>query len=99
MGGRGSGNYYHWWRPRKKTVVEVCLGIDANRWMPDGVLKAGVRLAGSCRWTYPAGGESSLGYEVRTLDMARPRLFLSYSWKRLDTGQQEPSCAPRSAEH
>lgn len=96
MGGSGSGNYYHWWRPRKKTAVEECLSIDANRWVREGILKAGVHLKGSWRWTYRSGGECSIGYEVRTLDMGRPLLFLSYSWKEPDSGRKEPVAYPVS---
>jgi hypothetical protein len=31
MGGPGSGNRRHWWRPAKKTVVEDCFVLDPVR--------------------------------------------------------------------
>jgi hypothetical protein len=94
VGGSGSGNHYHWWRPGKKTVVEDCLSIDANRWMREGILRASVHLTGGWNWTYRSGGKCSISYEVRTLDMTRPLLFLSYSWKNPDTGQKETIACP-----
>jgi hypothetical protein len=87
MGGPGSGNHYHWWRPSKKTVVEDCLDIDAFRWTRKGILRAGVHQAGSCRWVYQSGRECSVNYDVLTLDMTCPLLQLSYS--RSAEGQQE----------
>lgn len=80
MGGSSSGNHYHWWRPSKKAVVEDCLSLDANRWMREGILRAGVHQSGSWRWVYHSGRECRIGYEVRTLDMERPFVRLSYSW-------------------
>ena len=78
---RGSGaTYYHWWRPTKKTTVDDCLSLDANRSMREGILRAGVHAAGSWRWTYPSGSSFCVHYDVRTLDMDRPRMRLSYSW-------------------
>ncbi len=90
MGGFGSGNTHRWLGHSKKTVVEDCLSIDANRWMREGILRAGVLLGGGWRWTYRRGGECSISYEVWTLDMAQPQLILSYSRKNPDTGQKEP---------
>jgi hypothetical protein len=85
MGGSGSGrSYYHWWRPAKKTVVEACLSLDANRWAREAILRAGVHQTGSWRWVYQSGRECSLGYEVLTLDMARPLLRLTYSFTGKD---------------
>lgn len=46
MGGSGSGM---WIRFDKKTTVEECLSLDANRWMREGGLREGVRRSGS--WT------------------------------------------------
>ena len=87
MGGFGSGRYLHWWRPRKKTTVEDCNALDANRWMREGVLKAGVRHAGSWRWTVPNGREESIDYEVNTLDPASSFVRLIY-WS-IPFGPQE----------
>jgi hypothetical protein len=71
MGGPGSGNRHHWWRSGKKTVVERCRVLDANRWMRDGILKGGVRQTGSCCW-YRDGAQkeqnASIGFEVRVGD-------------------------------
>src|SRR5262249_7120514 len=80
MGGSGSGNHYHWWRPAKKTVVEDCLSLDANRWKREGTLKAGVQASGTWSWTYPSGKGFAVNYEVDTLDSARPFVRLWYSW-------------------
>src|SRR5262245_27340942 len=89
MGGSGGGNHYHWWRRPKKTVVEDCLSLDANRWMREGILKAGVHRAGTWRWTYRSGSGFSIGYEVLTLEAGSPRLRLSYWWTWGGTGTPE----------
>jgi hypothetical protein len=91
MGGPGSGNSYHWWRGERKGVVEDCLSLDANRWMREGILKAGVHSYGSWRWVYHSGRECSIGYEVLTLDMSRPLVRLFYTTTRGDAGQKEAS--------
>ncbi|HEY1376402.1 MAG TPA: hypothetical protein VGF55_06385 [Gemmataceae bacterium] len=81
MGGPGSGNTYHWWRPAKKTVVEHCRHLDANRWTREGILRAGVRLSGGWRWTYGSTGEetAAIGYEVDTTAPDDSRLWLTYT--------------------
>jgi hypothetical protein len=89
MGGSGSGSYYHWWRSSKKTVVEDCLSIDANRWMREGILTAGIHRAGSWQWTYRSGRQCSIGYEVLTHEMTTPRLRLSYSRTRAGAEEKE----------
>jgi hypothetical protein len=88
MGGPGSGNHYHWWRGCKKTVVEHCRSLDADRWTRDGILRAGVRQRGSCTWyedearTKPA---SAIGFEVDTVaDPPWLRLFYTFP----DTGAE-----------
>jgi hypothetical protein len=78
MGGAGSGN--HWSRCGAKTVVEECLRLDANRWMREGILTAGIRAIGSWRWTYTNGKGFVVNYEVDTLDTAQATLRLWYSW-------------------
>jgi hypothetical protein len=80
MGGPGSGNSYHWWRSGKKTTVAECLGIGANHWMREGILKADHNLSGTWRWTYPSGSSVCMSYDVQTLDMQRPSVRLIYSW-------------------
>src|SRR5262245_392249 len=89
MGGPGSGNHYHWWRRAKKTVVEDCLRLDANRRTREGVLKADGHLTGSWRWTYRSGRECSIGYTVLTRDTDRPLVFLFYSRTPAATGSPE----------
>ncbi len=89
MGGSGSGNHYHWWRHGKKTVVEDCTQLEANRWAREGILKAGVRLSGSWRWVYRSGRENSIGYEVLTLGLARPVVRLFYSITRAGTEERD----------
>jgi hypothetical protein len=80
VGGSGSGNHYHWWRGSKKTTVEDCLSLDADRWMREGILKARLERWGSWRWTYHSGNSFGVNYGVQTLDMDNPRVRLSYSW-------------------
>src|SRR5262245_52379356 len=89
MGGAGSGNRFHWRRFDKKTTVEDCKGIDANRWKREGILKAGVLLYGSWRWTYPSGGGFSVNYEVDTRELTWPTVRLWYSWVWTSTQEQE----------
>jgi hypothetical protein len=91
MGGSGSGNHYHWWRSDKKTVVEDCLALDANRWMREGILKAGVRTMGTWNWTYHTGKSFAVTYAVDTLAPAAPSVRLTYSW--VWSASQEPQSA------
>src|SRR5262245_36945468 len=98
MGGSGSGNhYYHRWRPPKKTAVEDCLPLDANRWAREGVLKAGVLTTGSWRWTYSCGRECSVSYEVSTLDLSRPALRLWYTVRAGTPEAEAVNCHVRLA--
>jgi hypothetical protein len=89
MGGPGSGNHNHWGRHPKKETVEDSLCLDANRWMREGVLKAGARSAGSQRWTYPGGGSFLVDYVVDTLDAGHPTVWLWYSWVWTATRKQD----------
>src|SRR5262245_48017606 len=89
MGGPGSGNHDHWWRAGKKTTVEECEALDANRWMREGILKPGVHLTGGWRWVYHGGRENSISYEVDTLDPARPAVRLFYTVTRSGTKERE----------
>jgi hypothetical protein len=90
MGGPGSGNHYHWWRSGKKTTVEECQDLDANRWVREGILKAGVQRWGGWRWVYHDGRENSIGYEVDTLDQATPFVRLFYTLTHPQTKEQVP---------
>jgi len=87
MGGPGSGNFTL--RMDKKAVVEDCLSIDANRWMKEGVLRAGVSLAGECRWSFPANGHFTIRFTVNTQNTADRGLWLSYAWHWRSTGQRD----------
>jgi hypothetical protein len=89
MGGSGSGNHDHWWRSDKRTVVEDCQSLDANRWAREGLLKAGVHRSGSWRWVCRSGRENNIGYEVRTLDTAHPVVRLFYSFTRAKTQERD----------
>jgi hypothetical protein len=89
MGGPGSGSCYHWWRDNKKTVVENCLSLDANRWMREGKLKEGVYQVGSWAWTYPSGGRFVVNYEVNTTDLSSPCVRLWYTWVWTSIQQQD----------
>ena len=82
MGGPGSGSHYHWWRYGKKTVVERCRSLDANRWMREKILTAAAHLSGEWRWMNAGTGAetSAIGFEVCTTDQANPWLRLSYSF-------------------
>src|SRR4051812_44821645 len=79
MGGPGSGNHYHWWRKGKKSVVERCGSIDARRWGSKGILKVGIRQAGSWPVLSLSRGIIDINYEVLALDPARPVVRLSYA--------------------
>src|SRR5262245_41130282 len=89
MGGPGSGNHYHWWRSAKKTTVEECEALDTNRWVREGILKAGVHLWGGWHWVYNSGRENSITYTVNTLDQARPFVRLSYTLTHSTTREKE----------
>jgi hypothetical protein len=85
MGGFGSGSSYHWWRGSKKDTVEDCRQIDANRWMREGILKAGVRCSGTWAWFRNASKTeptASISYEVSTVDPADAWLRLFYTLTR-----------------
>ena len=88
MGGSGSGNRYHWHRRSKKTAVEHCLSLDANRWMREGILARGVIHSGTWHWTYKSGKSCSIDYWVNTCETDFPLVQLSYSWKR-DSGEPQ----------
>jgi hypothetical protein len=95
MGGSGSGSHYHWWRPAKKTVVEACRLLDANRWMREGILKAGTWLRGGWSWFRDAAlteKTSSIGYEVNTLDLRCPWVRLFYTFTK---SQEKVDCRVR----
>jgi hypothetical protein len=77
MGGYGSGN--HETRPARKTTVEECRSLDVTLWVRQGIIKAGVRQKGVCRWEGRDGPLFSIDLEVRTTDMGRPVVVLAYT--------------------
>ncbi len=89
MGGFGSGTNSHWWRPRKKTTVEDCDALNANRWMREGILKAGVHHSGSWRWTFRDRKEESIDVEVDTRDLSSPFVRLTYWSIPIDPEERE----------
>jgi hypothetical protein len=91
MGGQGSGSGSHqWWRSRKKDTVEDCLTIDVNRWMREGILKAGVVLRScSATWTSSDGQVSSISFDVDMLSTDRPSVRLEYSCGATATKEKE----------
>jgi hypothetical protein len=86
MGGLGSGN---WYSRDKKTVVERCLRLDANRWTREGILGPGVHRAGVWGWTYRSGAMFSVKFVVQTTDASRPVVWLSYWWTWNGTGEPQ----------
>jgi hypothetical protein len=80
MGGQGSGRTPQSWRYERKFTVEECFCLDANAWMSEGALKAGVRRTGSWRWACPGVGEVAGNCVVDTRDPARPFVRLLYAW-------------------
>lgn len=78
MGGYGSGR---WQGYSKADTVEVCRSLDGNRWMREGILKAGVWQNGGWYWFRDAARTeqtASIGYEVDTTDEA-PWVRLYYT--------------------
>jgi hypothetical protein len=76
MGGPGSGNFYHWWRPPKRATVESCLSLDVAFLVRNRFLAADECHSGSLRWGADATGPSvSVAVDARD---DRPTLTLSY---------------------
>lgn len=78
MGGYGSGRR----RGRsRKTTVEECLILSADKLARDRMLREGLRGPGALTWTRVATGEkvSSMGYGVDTLDRAAAWIRLHYA--------------------
>jgi hypothetical protein len=74
---------------RQDEVVEDCLQLDANRWVREGYLRAGVRALGSWRWTYRGGGGFTVNYKVDAGEEGCGPVRLCYSSVLRRTGQQE----------
>src|SRR4051794_6915862 len=89
MGGPGSGaSYYQWWRSRKKTTVESCLSLDANRWMREGILKAGAFRRGSWLWAYHGSRTASISCDA---DLRNPdRTFVTLEYSRSGGSLDQP---------
>jgi hypothetical protein len=85
MGGFNSGNR----RPRsaKKTTVEDCLPLDANRWTREGILQAGIRDGGCwplCDWR---GADVTIHYATNTLASSCGYVALWYTRLEGSTGR------------
>jgi hypothetical protein len=81
MGGSNSGR---WHGSITKSAVEYCSSLDVNRWVREGIIKAGTYSSGRWIWSDRETGEDeySLGFEVNTLDPSRPWIRLHYSFIR-----------------
>jgi len=87
MGGQGSGSHYQWWRGSKKTPVEDCRHLDANRWMRAGILKDGAWHTGRWVWYRDQAKQkeaASIGYEAN-LTATPPWVRLTYTFKENQT--------------
>src|SRR5687768_1351986 len=77
MGGSGSGNFYHWWRPPRKATVEECLTLSTSFLTRNRYLEVGVRTSGSVQWGKDSGAPwVSLTADTRDID--RPSVTLTY---------------------
>jgi hypothetical protein len=81
VGGPGSGNFNHKWRPPRKTTAEECLSIDASLWARESILRAGVRQAGLWGWKDTRTGDvlATILYEVNTRDAGDPQVTLTHA--------------------
>ena len=79
MGGYGSGR-----RQDKKTTVEECLVLSADRLTRDRGIREGLHAFGELTWVRGSTGEevSSMGYEVDTRDRADPWIRVHYTRAR-----------------
>ncbi len=100
MGGSGSGPTCHWWRGRKKDVVEGRIVIDANRWMRDQILRFGIHIKGEWVWSrvvQHTNIECTIRFEINTLG-SPPWLGLDYKltqdYERLTYRVELASTAP-----
>lgn len=77
MGGSGSTR---WNGHEKRTTVEECLVLSISDFTRQGIIEPGVKRRGILRWYSPLSGEveSSLTFEVNTLDMNSPLVWLFY---------------------
>src|SRR5699024_2860851 len=92
MGGYGSGNHLSRWN--KKTTVEQCLCIDANRWIRQGILRLEVNGTGTWSWSYRDGSTTVINYQTWTSDLDRPYVLLSYTRRRRSAGETERVVCP-----
>jgi len=78
MGGLGSG--YPFWKD-KETTVEECSRLPMKYFTDNDIIGPEQRATGTVYWKKVSTGEttSSLGYEVDTLNMDRPRIRLHYT--------------------
>jgi hypothetical protein len=66
----------------KRHSVDDCRVLDVNGWTREGILREGIHHFGRWKWCNAATGEetSSVGYEVKTTDMAFPYIRLYYTF-------------------
>jgi hypothetical protein len=74
MGGPGSGNVYHRWRPAKKTKAEYCLRLGISSLVRNRMIRPGEFTWG----TITFGGGQTLGIEVHATN-DEPMVWLHYS--------------------
>jgi hypothetical protein len=89
MGGSGSGNFYHWHRPEKKSVVDDCLSLDVNGWQRHGIVREGSSYQGTTRWTYANGQTFAVNYQVDAREPTCSFVLLSYEWVWRSTGKPD----------
>jgi hypothetical protein len=89
MGGSGSGNFHHWYRPEKKPVVEDCLSFDINDWQRRGFLREGNTYQGTTRWTYANGQSFAVSYQVDAREPGSSFVLFSYQWVWSSTGNSD----------
>jgi len=87
MGGIGSG--YPFWKD-KKTTIEECSRLPMKYFTDNDIIGPERRATGTVYSRKVSTGEttSSLGHEVETLNVARPRIRLRYTitWR---SGEKE----------
>jgi hypothetical protein len=89
MGGSGSGNFHHWYRPEKKPVVEDSLSFDINDWQRRGFVREGNTYQGMTRWTYANGQSFAVSYQVDTREPGGSFVLFSYQWVWRRTGNSD----------
>jgi hypothetical protein len=63
----------------KKTAGGSCLSLGANRWMREGILKAGAHRRGCWQWAYHGGRTASISYDADLQNPDHAFVTLEYS--------------------